>query len=140
MEIRPARLTPEILELLATCALPTDDLGDPAIALFAASEGTTLAGVIGLQQLDGVGLLRSLAVVPSARSLGLGGRLCDHVLAEARARGLVEVWLLTTSARDFFARRSFTAVARAAAPPGVQTCAQFTSLCPGTATVMRTSL
>lgn len=137
MEITRIPPSDDVRALLAANDLPTDDLGDPTIALYGAMHEGRLAGVIGLQSLAGAGLLRSLAVDASLRDRGLGGRLCQHVFHEARARGLGELWLLTTSARDYFARRGFDVIAREHAPDALRATAQFTSLCPSSAVVMR---
>jgi len=140
VEIHPVRASDEVKALLATSELPTDDLDDPSIALYGVSEAGRLIGVVGVQLLGGTGLLRSLAVDPSARDRGLGGQLCERVLHEARVRGLTELWLLTTSAGDYFARRGFEVVPRDQTPSAVRSTAQFTSLCPASAVVMRRPL
>jgi amino-acid N-acetyltransferase len=125
-------------DLLAANDLPIDDLRDPSIALFAARNADgTLAGVVGLQRCDGgVALLRSLAVAPAARSTGIGARLCERVVADARERDLEALYLLTTGARDYFTRHGFAAVARDAVPAPIRATSQFSSLCPSTAVVM----
>lgn len=123
--------------LLSANALPTDDLDDPTIRLYGAFEGDALVGVVGLQTCDGLGLLRSLAVAPAVRSRGVARALCDLVLERARAEQLDGPWLLTTTARDYFERRGFVAVDRALAPPALRANAQFRSLCPASATLMR---
>jgi amino-acid N-acetyltransferase len=124
--------------LLAAAELPTDDLEDPAITLLGVHAGAELVGVIGLQACgDGVGLLRSLAVAPAHQGRGLAARLCDAVVDLAAAGAVRELYLLTTTAADYFARRGFTAIDRAAAPEPVRASAQFASLCPASARVMR---
>lgn len=140
VEIHPVHASGEVKALLAASELPTDDLEDPSIALYGASEAGRLIGVVGVQVLGRAGLLRSLAVDPAARDRGLGGQLCERVLQEARARGLTELWLLTTTARDYFARRAFEVVPRDQAPSALRSTAQFMSLCPASAVVMRRSL
>jgi amino-acid N-acetyltransferase len=123
--------------LLASNALPTEDLVDPAVTLFGAFRERSLVGVIGLQTCDGVGLLRSLAVDPARRGQGLAGALCDHLFAVVRARQLSALYLLTTDASDYFARHGFVEVDRAEVPAVVRATAQFSSLCPASAHVMR---
>jgi amino-acid N-acetyltransferase len=125
--------------LLVANDLPVDDLEDPAIELFAAFDTDALIGVIGLQHCDGVGLLRSLAVDPSRRTKGVGRALCDHVVEVARGHGFDEVYLLTTGAADYFAMLGFARVERAAVPAAIRTTAQFATLCPASADVMRRS-
>lgn len=120
--------------LLAANDLPTDDLHDPTIVLVGAFDGGTLVGVVGVQACGDAALLRSLAVAPTHRSAGLGARLCARVVELAGDR---PVWLLTTSARDYFTRHGFIVVPRDAAPAAIRATAQFVSLCPASATVMR---
>jgi amino-acid N-acetyltransferase len=140
MDLRPISLDDRVHALLRANDLPTEDLVDAGVYLYGALEGHTLAGVIGLQVLDGIGLLRSLAVATEHRQHGLGARLCDLVRAEAQARSLGSLWLLTTSARDYFARRGFEVVPRDLVPVAIRTTAQFASLCPSSAVVMREQL
>jgi amino-acid N-acetyltransferase len=123
--------------LLAANDLPVDDLEDPNITLVGAFDGGVLAGVIGLQVCNEVGLLRSLAVAPTMRSRKLGWQLCDHVLALADARGLDAVFLLTTDAADYFGRLGFVIVDRESAPDAIRATTQFSSLCPSSARLMR---
>ena len=139
MDVKP--LNPDAIEaaraLLRANDLPTEDLADPAIELLGAFEGGALLGVVGLQTCGRCGLLRSLVVAPAARDRGVAGALCAHVFARARRRGLGELWLLTTSARDYFTRHGFGVVDREAAPAEIRGTSQFASLCPSTAHVMR---
>lgn len=140
MEIVRTPPTETIQALLAASALPIDDLADPAVELWAAIEGDQLLGTVGIQWLDGSALLRSLAVAVDARARGLGATLCDAVIHAARSQGRTELWLLTTSARDYFSRRGFEVVARDQAPAALRQTAQFASLCPASATIMRRAL
>jgi amino-acid N-acetyltransferase len=126
---------PDARSLLTTSDLPTDDIDDPAIALFGAFAGDTLVGVIGLQSSDGVGLLRSLAVAPEYRDRGIARLLCERVIEAAR--DMPSLWLLTTTAKDYFLRHAFEVVPRTEAPEALRATAQFSSLCPSTAHVMR---
>ncbi|MGE5183935.1 MAG: arsenic resistance N-acetyltransferase ArsN2 [Acidobacteriota bacterium] len=139
MNLAPVPVDDRVRALLVAAGLPIDDLDDAGVHLYGATEGATLAGVVGLQVAGGAGLLRSLAVDPAYRDRGLGTRLCDLVVAEARARSLGELWLLTQTARDYFARRGFEVVARDQVPPPLRATAQFSSLCPSTAVAMRLS-
>jgi amino-acid N-acetyltransferase len=99
-----------------------------------------LAGVVGREVRDAAGLLRSLAVAPGRREQGLGRRLADQAEAAARDRGVRELYLLTTTAEAFFARRGFERADRASAPPDLQATAEFHSLCPSSAVCMRKRL
>lgn len=122
--------------LLRANDLPTDDL-DASISLTGAFIGEELVGVVGLQRCGDVGLLRSLAVTPSQRCHGTARTLCEHVFADAARTGLGELYLLTTTAADYFVRLGFEVIDRDAAPLEVKTTAQFVSLCPSSARVLR---
>lgn len=124
-------------ELLIANDLPVDDLDDPSITLVGTFDGPTLVGVVGLQMYDRAGLLRSLAVGDSARSRGIARALCQRVISLATERGFAALWLLTMTARDYFARLGFEVVDRATVPGVIRQSAQFTSLCPDSAIVMR---
>jgi amino-acid N-acetyltransferase len=50
--------------------------------------------------------LRSLAVMPDFRGRGLGAKLTDAAVSEARRRGIPQV-LVVTSNREFFERLNF---------------------------------
>ena len=136
MEIQ-ATTPDEVRALLAENDLPTDDLGDPALALFAARHEGELVGAIGLQTCDHVGLLRSLAVGTTLRNRGIGEQLCRYLLKMATSRGVSDLYLLTTSAADYFTRFGFIAIDRGDVPPAIRATTQFGSLCPSSAIVMR---
>jgi len=135
--VAPAAAAP----LLAACELPIDDLDSPALELVGAFGGDALLGVIGLERCGaGLGLLRSLAVAPAARARGIAGVLCGELIARARRAELRELFLLTTTAADYFTRHGFARSERAAAPAAIRAHAQFTSLCPASAVLMRRDL
>jgi amino-acid N-acetyltransferase len=60
---------------------------------------------------ENLGEIRSLAVAPEYRNRGIGSRLVQNCLAEARTLGLKQVFLLTLRP-DFFARFGFVVVSR----------------------------
>lgn len=139
--------------LLADAELPLagarEHLRDFIVAEGAA---TTLLGCAALEQYaaeptgpaEGVarvsGLLRSLAVAPAARGLGLGASLVESLLSVAHAQGLADVTLLTTTAADYFSRFGFRQIARESAPLAVRDSIEFREACPATAVVMSCAL
>lgn len=137
--IRPlaADETAAVCTLLLDSGLPVDDLASAAIEFrVAVDENQAMLGVVGIEVFDEAGLLRSLAVVPRARDRGIGHALASSLEADARARGLRQLVLLTQTAEAFFARRGYTVIERAAAPAGIQRSAEFRSLCPASAVCM----
>ena len=136
IELRPARPAEldAIVALLSRAELPTEDLNAGTLDAFVvAAEGEVCVGVVGLEIHETDALLRSLAVERRHRSRGLGARLVDAIEAEARARGVSALYLLTTTATTFFERVGYTAHARAAVPPSIAATTEFSSLCPDTA-------
>ncbi|MGH9847124.1 MAG: GNAT family N-acetyltransferase, partial [Blastocatellia bacterium] len=59
---------------------------------------------VGQERYGDVALLRSLVVSPGEQRGGIGRALTARLLEEARGRGIREIVLLTTTARDFFTR------------------------------------
>lgn len=65
------------------------------------------------QAAPGEATLRAVCVLASAGGRGIGARLLEAVLADARAAGAVSATLLSTAgAADFYARNGFVAVER----------------------------
>jgi amino-acid N-acetyltransferase len=126
----------EAIALIASCDLPTADLGTSPVELTIALSGDALIGVIGLEVVRDVGLLRSLAVAPDARHRRVARALCEHVLVAARDRRLGVLYLLTTTARGYFERLGFKTLSRDDVPEGLRGTAEFRELCPSTATAM----
>lgn len=73
------------------------------------------------------------------RGVGVGSAICEHLEREARTAGLGRLWLLTTTAADFFAARGYERVDRSAASERIQATTEFADLCPNTATCLQTS-
>jgi amino-acid N-acetyltransferase len=138
-ELLPAE-HPQVLELLEACRLPTRDLAQAAPRFFGEVDGRGLAGVVGVEPHGKVGLLRSLAVRTETRGSGLGGRLADAAEHWAAAHGIGTLYLLTTTAEPFFARRGYATEARELVDPAIRATTEFSSACPASAIVMRRSL
>ena len=128
----------EAAAVLAACGLPSDDIEPYFLEHFLVARGERgPVGLAGLQLLGDKALLRSIAVIASHRSKGLGGRLVRAAEQHARDAGVNEMFLLTNDASRFFARHGYTEVSRGSAPAEVQATAQFGSTCCGAATLMR---
>jgi N-acetylglutamate synthase-like GNAT family acetyltransferase len=131
----PADLT--VLEdLLRSVDLPTAGVAEALEHFILAEAEGRVVGAAGLEVHGRDGLLRSVAVDPSLRGGGLGARLTDRVLGDARAAGLRRVYLLTTTAEEYFPRHGFRRIARDEASADVQRSVEFREACPASATVM----
>ena len=96
----------ELLSLLDSVQLPREGVAEHLSGFLVARDAVgRLVGCVGMERHGEVGLLRSAAVAPDLQHTGLGSRLVAALLEQARAEGVGEMTLLTTTARDFFARR-----------------------------------
>lgn len=137
---RPADF-PSIIRLLADAALPHDDLTPEHLRHFLVlRDGDEIAGVVGMEVADDAGLLRSLAVPEARRGGGLAMRLVDALEERARASGIRTLYLLTTTAEGFFARRGYVRADRAAVPDAIAATAEFRGICPASAACMARAL
>lgn len=121
----------DIIGLLEAASLPTSDLSDGDMQeFFYAGPATAPVGIVGLQLYGSAALLRSLVVSPSHRAQGLGQQLVEHAEQHARERGVVTIYLLTTTAERFFRSRGYLATSRDSAPSAIRSTPEFTGLCP----------
>ena len=124
--------------LAARAELPVEGLADQFPAGYVvAVRGDQLVGAAGLEQHGTSGVLRSVVVAPGERGTGLGVALTADRLVAARARGLDAVYLLTTTAADFYDRFGFRPFPRAEVPEAVARCPEFASICPSSAACRR---
>jgi len=120
--------------------LPTADVAsNPDWFYVGYVDGEPIGGG-GVEPNGSVGLLRSVVVESSARGNGYGGALTDALEATARRDGVETLYLLTTTADQFFEARGYTETDRAKAPRSIQRTSEFERLCPESATCMKKSL
>ena len=94
-----------ILDLLSHVQLPHDGVAENIDSFLVARDDSRIIATIGLERHGNTALLRSAAVAPEYQGCGIGSRLTEHLLEHATNIGMERVVLLTTTARDFFARR-----------------------------------
>jgi amino-acid N-acetyltransferase len=125
------------LDLLGRAELTDKDVSEGWGHYFVVREDDgRVVGVAGLELHGEDGLLRSVAVDPDYRGQGLAAALVEAVLQRAGRVGLRSVYLLTTTARDYFARRGFAECPRDAAPAAIRESWEFRTGCPSTASFM----
>jgi amino-acid N-acetyltransferase len=121
--------------------LPLDGLHDQFGDAYAVAEcDGQVIGVEGIEVHGEDGLLRSAAVVAGWRGKGVGEALTRDRIAWARSRGLRSLYLLTTTAGDYFPRFGFARAERDAAPLAVRRSREFAEACPSTALFMSLQL
>lgn len=129
-----------IESLLRSEGLPYRDIRDEPSQIRVATHDQRTVGIGGLQPAGSNVLLRSLVVKPVHRGQGYGAAICSRLEETAAANDTEAVYLLTTTAPEFFRRRGYERVERELAPTAIQNTAEFQSLCPRDAICMRRSL
>ena len=139
MKLRPA--TDSDLEhveaLLRDARLPLEGARDAFRVGFVADEHEAIVGAVALEMYPDSALLRSLVVDQAVQGKGLGGHLTQAAIEEAQRRGVHAMYLLTTTAEQFFPRFGFVAVDRQSMPASIQGSIEFQSACPASAIAMR---
>ncbi|WP_276254137.1 arsenic resistance N-acetyltransferase ArsN2 [Halomontanus rarus] len=120
--------------------LPSRDVRSKLDCFYIGYDGADTVGVGGIEIRGTDGLLRSVAVERSARGKGFGTAICEALETEARAEEVETLYLLTTTAPEFFAEQGYAAIDRTGAPGPIQQTTEFDDLCPTTATCMKKSL
>jgi amino-acid N-acetyltransferase len=123
--------------LLTSASLPVEDL-TPAHCenFFFTGPGDAPTGLVGLELLGEVALLRSLVVSPQRRGQGEGRALLRHAETFARGRGVRTLYLLTTTAEPFFERQGYRRAERDSAPAAIRATREFAGICPASSAFM----
>lgn len=138
--IRTAEPADEIAarKLLDACGLSTLGLEEQYGGGYVAAEDEgEIVGLAGIEVHGVHGLLRSVAVAPSRRAAGLGAELVHNRIQWAREQGIESIYLLTTTASEFFRRYGFEVVSRDEAPAEICASKEFSEMCPSTAVFMK---
>ena len=125
----------EVLRLLSEFELPIEDLTINKLQDFivARQEDGFVIGAVGIEAYQDIGLLRSLVVHPNHQAKGLGRFLTNELEFFARKRGVKDLYLLTTTAADFFLKLGYQFVQKATVPDPIKSTEEFKSICPESA-------
>lgn len=127
---------PAVEALLKGNQLPVDGAREHLSTFVIAESGQEVVGCAGAEPRGDVALLRSVAVAKALHHQGIGREMVSLVLQEARRRNFKAVYLLTTTARDYFQRLGFVLADRKTAPKALQQSAEFQGACPASADFM----
>ena len=123
--------------LLEAAQLPTADLSEGHLDhFFYLGPPAAPTGLVGCEIHGSNGLLRSLVVTPVNRGPDTGSALVEHVEAYAREQGVRAMYLLTTTAEEFFARRGYSSVHRSQVPDSIRSTAEYSEICPASSATM----
>ena len=135
-----AKDAPAVRAMLVDSKLPLDGVPDDLAHFLVAEREGRVVGAIGMELYGDAGLLRSAVVSPSLRGTGVGERLVQALLDEARASGARDLVLLTTTAARWFPRFGFERTTRIEVPHALHASEEYRGACPDTAVVMRRKL
>jgi amino-acid N-acetyltransferase len=131
---------PAVLELLEDCSLPTTGVEEHLKHFLLEFAKENLIACAGLEVHGEVGLLRSVAIVSSYRSQGLGSKLVQKILEHAREQKLSSLSLLTQTAPHYFPRFGFQITPRTSLPESLHASAELRGACPDSAIAMTLNL
>jgi amino-acid N-acetyltransferase len=128
---------PAVEALLTTAGLPLEGVAEAFVTGVVARDGDVLLGAAAVEPYGRAGLLRSVVVSEARRGMGLGQELVAAAEALARGEGIVELYLLTETAADWFPRLGYEVVDREVARAAVGESIEFTMVCATTGVPMR---
>ncbi|NWB24273.1 GNAT family N-acetyltransferase [Pseudomonas sp. D4002] len=123
-------------DALKSADLPGDDIDLPGRTFFEFTQDSETVAWGGFETHGTDGLLRSLVVVSTYRSKGVGVTVLKNIEAKAAEQGIARFHLLTTTASGFFEQQGYAVNQRGSAPPLISQTEQFRGLCPGSAWYM----
>ncbi|HVG15795.1 MAG TPA: arsenic resistance N-acetyltransferase ArsN2 [Chitinophagaceae bacterium] len=129
----------EALQLLKQNNLPVDDLS-ASTELFAIQNDGAISGLIGIELYASTALIRSFVVRKEERDKGIGKKLIHFIEEYARDKRVMHLFLITTTAGDYFSNMEYRAIDRADVPEEIRASTEFSTTCPATALVMTKSL
>ena len=126
----------QAIAILQQQKLPTSDIDDDKL-LYLLMNGERVIGTAGLEIFDDCALLRSVTVIKEEQGKGYGKVVNEEIEKYAKESGINCLYLLTTTAKDFFDKQGYCVIKRDESPAALQQTAEFTSLCPSSAVVMK---
>ena len=111
LAVEQTRDVARVRAMLSGGGMIADGVEWPAACYILAFLGDEAAGVIGVEPKLDAALIRSLYVVESMRSRGIGAALVAAARKAAHTRGARHLYLFSTGAGEFFARLGFESVA-----------------------------
>lgn len=126
--------------LLKENDLPAQDVHAKHDCFYIGYDGDSRVGIGGIERYDSVGLLRSVVVEQSARGNGFGVAVCERLERQARTAGVETLYLLTTTASEFFADSGYVTTERTDAPDVIRQTTEFDEFCPTSAICMKKQL
>jgi amino-acid N-acetyltransferase len=131
---------PAIVELLQSEKLPVEDLPGDLEHFFVAIIDEVVIGAIGLEHYPPTGLLRSMVVHKDHRNQKIAAALVETLEQYAAGLKVNSIYLLTETASAWFDKKNYQQVERTEVPETIKRSAEFSSVCPVSAIVMKKSI
>ncbi len=116
-------------DALLAGGLPTEDIDEPGRRIFRVERDGALLGYGGFELYGKDALLRSVVVPLETRGTGAGRVVAEQLLGLIGSAGGRQVFLLTTTAAEFFEHLGFGHTDRASAPAAILATRQAASIC-----------
>jgi amino-acid N-acetyltransferase len=127
----------EATGLLKSFDLVYTDLKQENIRIFKFEETDKLLGIGGLEIYGELALLRTVAVEKESQGKKAGRFICEWIENWAKENQISELYLLTTTAKDFFTHLNYQVMPRNEFPELLRKTSQFSKLCPVSAVCMK---
>ena len=124
------------IDLLKKNNLPTEDI-NPGTQLFVVEENDTVVGTVAVQYDFNVALLRSLCVSDDKRNTGIGEMLVEFIEHYVQKQGVQSVYLLTTTAENFFLKKGYKKMDRKEVPEFIKNTKEYSVLCSASSSLMK---
>jgi amino-acid N-acetyltransferase len=126
----------QVRSLLQENNLPVSDLNEQII-FFVEKNADKIVAVGGMESSGKDAIIRSIAVSDDNKGKGLGGKITRKLLKYAQETGKKDIYLLTTTAEDYFPKYGFKKIDRRIVPADVKNSSQYKDVCPDSAVVMK---
>lgn len=127
------------IQLLKKNNLPTEDI-NPGTQLFVVEEENNVVGTVAVEYNFNEALLRSLSVSEEKRNAGIGLMLVEFIEDYVQKQGVKSIYLLTTTAENFFLKRGYQKTDRNAVPDFIKNTKEYSVLCSSSSTLMKKAL
>jgi N-acetylglutamate synthase-like GNAT family acetyltransferase len=136
--IRPARPADlaAVEALLVAADLPRAGVPEWLPRFVVVERAGAIVAAAGMELYGRAALLRSVVVSRELRGSGIGAELTRRIAADAAAAGARMLYLLTTTAAEYFPRLGFERITRADLPEALSASEEMRGACPVTAVVM----
>lgn len=129
-----------VTALLQSESLPVEDIRKDLAHFFVIEGDNKIIAAGGLEVYGNDGLVRSMIVDRDYRNHSLAAILLNKLQGYAAEQGITALYLITTTAEGYFAKKGFKVIAREEVSSSLASSREFSMLCPSTATVMMKEL